>query len=204
MTTYNNMSDINRGSQDGIERHVWGELEYVDGAGSYLKVSGTGTTDIEVAVVNTGYGFNLAKDSNAEVFVMTDGFDTNQKHAFPTIPRNLQRPWKESTGGVQNPLSPDKALEFNPKRAHIRESNVALGDGGKVEIVGDTIYFRGNVVFSGDLTVLGNMKVGGKFECKGQGVFNGDLSTSLLRTPSSVTNNEITNFTATIPSFEDY
>lgn len=204
MTTYNTFSERNRDNQDGIERHVWGKKEYVKGAGSILKVKGTGTEDQEVVVVNVGYSFNVPENYNTEVLALSDGSDTNQKYGFPNLPRDKQREWKENTGGVQNPLDPDKALEFNPKRAHIREGNVALGVGGIVEVDGDTVYIRGNLVISGDLSIGGNLNVKGNIFSSGEGRFDGDLSTRKLHSPDGDSSNRSANVNVNVPGFEDY
>lgn len=204
MTTYNNFGSRNRDNQDGIERHLWGKLTYEDSSGSYIEVKGTGTTDYDVGVINVGYSFNIPDNSNAEVFVVTDGSDTNQKYAFLTLPRDKQRQWKANTGGVQNPLDPNKALEFNPKRTHLRDNNIAFGDNGIFEVVGDKIIIRGSLQIKGDLIVGGKIEAKGNILSEGSAIFNGSLSTSHLKTPHSSTDNDTTTVRSDVSNFEDY
>lgn len=153
MTTANEFADQVRVGQDGFERGLWGKLSYVDGAGAVLTVRGTDTVDEEVVVINIGHAMNLPENSNTEVFMLVSGTDTTQKYAILTIPRDKQRPWAEGTGGIQNPTDPDKAVEFNGKRTHVTENNFAVGPGGTLEIVGDTVYVRGNLVVDNITTV---------------------------------------------------
>lgn len=203
MTTYNNFSDRNRDIQDGAERHVWGKLEYENGSGAYMTLRGTGTTEYDVGVINVGYGFNLPENFNTEVMVFSDGSDTNQKHGFPTLPRDKQRQWKENTGGIQNPLDSNKVLEFNPDRAFLREANAVIGNGGVFEIVGNTVIIRGNLRVEGSIICGGSVSAKGGIYSEGDGIFNGDLSTSHLRSPHSSDDNATTSVTADIPAFED-
>src|SRR5262249_30493077 len=114
-----------RDVQDYVERHVWGSLEYVDKAGSVLRVRGTDTEDLEMPVINAGYGFNLSQNSNAEVLAFSLGSDTNMKFALPTIPHDKQRQWAEGNGGVQHPTNPDRYLEFNDKRTYLKDGAYA-------------------------------------------------------------------------------
>lgn len=153
MTTFERFRDRNRDMQDTNERGVYGDIEYVDGAGAVMKVRGTGTIDEEAPVFNTGYGFKLAKDSNAEVMMVPLGSDTNNKYAVPSLPRDKQRQWKEGTGGVQHPTDAARALEFNGKRTWLDDGNYAFGNGGQIELKDGTIYIRGNVIVEGVMTV---------------------------------------------------
>lgn len=157
MTSTQRYPERTRDIQDGFERHVWGEVTHVSGAGSVIKVRGTGTVDEEAPVLNNGYGFNLPKDSNAEVFLLSSGSDTNNKMAFATLPRDKQRPWKEGTGGVQHPTDKDFALEFNAKRSWITKDKFAVGQKGIFEVVGDKVYIRGSLIV--DKTVTANEQV---------------------------------------------
>jgi hypothetical protein len=78
-----------------------------------------------------------------------------------TLPRDKQRKWAENTGGVQNPVDPDKALEFNEKRTHLTEPNVAMTPDGLFEIKDGVMYIRCDVHISGNLFVGGNIVCGG-------------------------------------------
>lgn len=140
--------------QDGIERHVWGEQEFVDKAGSVIRVRGTDTQDEEAVVVNNGVGMHLPKDFNTEVFLLAGGSDTTQKYAMLSIPRDKQRKWKENTGGVQDPLDPERALEFNRKRAYMDHDAFATR-GGVLEVIGDKVYIRGELVVEKDISSAG-------------------------------------------------
>lgn len=157
MTTFNQFIDRDRDHQDGIERHVWGEQTWIDGAGSVVRVRGTGTEDQEAVVINTGVGMHVPKDTNTEVFLLSSGSDTTLKHAFLSIPRDKQRQWKEGTSGIQAWNDPARALEFNDKRAYLDDENVATRS-GVFEVIGNTVYIRG------DLMVSGNVGSGGTFQ----------------------------------------
>lgn len=168
MTTTKSFDERNRDAQDGFERHAFNKLTYVEGAGSVVKVTGTGTMDEDVPVINSGYGFNLPEDFNTECFLQSDGSDSSGKFAVMTLPRDRQRQWKENTGGVQNPIDPSKALEFNEKRTHATESKFAVGMEGIFEVVDGKIYIRGDVHVEGDLFVGGKLQVGGNISTAGR------------------------------------
>lgn len=150
-----------RDVQDYNERHVWGEIEYVKDAGSVIRVRGTGTEDLEMPVINAGYGFHLPKNSNAEVLAFSMGSDTNMKFALPTLPHDKQRQWAEGTGGVQAPDDPERFLEFNKKRTWLKDGAYAFGSGGTLEINGNSVVIRGNLTITGDINVNGNTNFAG-------------------------------------------
>lgn len=160
MTTFQPFRIRNRDQQDGFERHVWGELEYVDGAGAIMKVRGTGTEDEEAPVLNIGYGFNLPKDSNAEVMLVSLGSDTDQKFAIPTIPHDKQRQWAEGTGGIQSPTDPERAVEIGADGTWLKDGKFFLGDTKQV-----TLTVSGGTVtmdIAGDLNITSTtLKHGG-------------------------------------------
>lgn len=149
MTTLNQFSDRNRDQQDGIERHVYGEIEYTDG-GAIIRTRGTGTQDEEAVVINNGMSFTAPKDTNTEVILLANGSDTNQKFAMLSIPRDKQRRWAEGRSGLQMWNDPARAVEFNEKRTYLDDANVATR-GGIFEVIGDTIYVRGKLMVSGDV-----------------------------------------------------
>lgn len=134
MTSFNRFTDRNRDQQDGFERGVWGSQEYVDGAGSVMRIRGTGTEDDEAPVLNTGFGFNLPDDSNAEVFMVSLGSDTNQKYAVASLPRDKQRQWAAGTGGVQHPTDPERALEFNADATWLKDGTFDIGNNKELRI----------------------------------------------------------------------
>ena len=145
MTSFTYYRESHRDQQDHIERHVWSEQKYVSKAGSIIKVRGTDTKDEETAVtvVGSGTSFNLKKDHNAEVFLLSGGADTTLKLAMLTIPKDKQRKWKEEHGGVQNPLDNEWSLDFGPKLAHVTKKEWAIGKDGEMEIDKDkNVYFR--------------------------------------------------------------
>lgn len=152
MTTFNHFPGRNRDMQDGFERGVWGAIEYVQGAGAIMRVRGTGTVDEEAPVLNTGYGFNVPENYNTECFLVSHGSDTNQKYVMPCIPRDKQRQWPENTGGVQNPVDADRYLEFNEKRAYVKDQGFALLDGA-LELKDGKLYIRVPVVVAETVTV---------------------------------------------------
>jgi hypothetical protein len=152
MSSFMAYRERSRDIQDGVERHVWSEQKYEDSAGSIIKVKGTDSQDEEAAVLNIGgVSFNLPKDSNTEVVLLSSSSDTNLKLAVLTIPKDKQRRWKEGTGGVQHPTDSEFALEFNGTRAHITQAKFAAGDKGQFEVKGDTIYIRGKLVVEGEV-----------------------------------------------------
>jgi len=155
MTDFQRYRERTRDVQDIIERHVWGKQEYLDGAGSVIRVRGTDSEDEEAAVLNIGgLGFNLPTNSNTEVILLSSGSDTNLKFAILTIPRDKQRKWGEGTGGIQHPTDPDFALEFNDKRAHITKAEFAVGENGDLEVTSGNVIVRGNLTVTG--TIVGN------------------------------------------------
>lgn len=162
MTTNKNFTERNRDAQDNNERHVYSKMRYLK-EGALVTVNGTGTTDQEAVVINTGYGMQYKADENSEVILLSLGSDRSQKFAMIAIPRNKQRQWKEEAGGVQSPVDPTKALEFNPKRTWATEENFAVGQ-GLFEIKDGEVYFRVPVHFGNDVTVAGKVQAGGNVE----------------------------------------
>lgn len=135
MTDFSSRSDNQRDRQDHVERGMWGDLAYQNGAGAYLKIRGTGTVDEEVTLLNLGYGFNLPVDSNAEMVMLSLGSDVNDKVALASIPRDKQHPWGQGQGGVQHPTNPDRRVEFNDDELWLRDGNFALGDNKEVKVI---------------------------------------------------------------------
>ena len=160
MTSFNTFRDRNRDMQDATERHVFGEIQWLE-TGALVKVTGNGTVDDEAVVVNLGIGQNFPKDTNTEVLLLASGSDTNLKFALITIPRDKQRQWPEGGGGVQHPSDPERALEFNEKRTWLTDGKYAVGENGYFEVVDGKIYIRGDAVISGNLGVNGDLTVGG-------------------------------------------
>lgn len=160
MTTDRRFSDRNRDIQDGTEVHVYSKKEYVKDGGSVVRVKGTGTTDDEVIVANSGYGFNLPEDSNAEVLVMADGSDMTRKIGFMQIPHDKQREWPEGTGGTQHPTDPSRFIEFNGDETHLSDGVFILGKekGVKVTVSGGEITME----FT-KLTLKGNVEIEGEY-----------------------------------------
>jgi hypothetical protein len=151
MTSFNTFAERNRDMQDGLERMVFGKLTHL-GTGAVVKLRGNGTEDEEVRVINVGQGMNFSENTNTEVLVLVSGSDTNMKFAMLQIPADKQRPWGEGHGGIQNPLDPDKAIEFNDKRTWATEENFAIGPNGIFEIKDGKLYIRCEVVVEGRVT----------------------------------------------------
>lgn len=156
MTTTNTPGIRNRDNQDATELGIWGKIEYISGKGSVLKVRGTDTVDEEATVINIGGGMNLPENSDAEVIMFAMGSDTNHKYVLLQIPHKVQRQWAEGTGGTQNPLDGDKAVEFNTKRIHNTDPNFAVGE-GLFEVVGGNVIVRGNLVVQGTIQATGDI-----------------------------------------------
>ena len=160
MTTELQERERPRDVQDYVERHVWGEIEYVKDAGSVLRVRGTGSEDEEMPVINSGYGFSLPKNSNAEVLTFSMGSDTNQKFALPTIPHDKQRQWAEGTGGVQHPTDQSRFVEFNGDETWLKDGNFKLGNNKELEVSisnGVVTMKTSSLTINGDLVVNGNV-----------------------------------------------
>ena len=138
MTSFNRFTDRNRDQQDGYERGLWGSLEYVDGAGAVLKVRGTGveggTLDEDVPILNTGYSFNVPKDYNTEVVMLSVNSDTNQKMVIASLPRDKQRQWPEGTGGVQHPTNADKFVQLSDDSIWLKDGKFVLGNDQELTI----------------------------------------------------------------------
>lgn len=150
MTTERSFSGLNRDSQDGWETQLWGQVEYTNN-GAYMRVRGNATEEVDVAVLNTGFGMHLPKDSNAEVIMFSMGSDPNNKMVIQTIPFDKQRAWKENASGVQAATAKDRALEFNEKRAWLDDLAIALGRTGLIEIVDGKVYIRGDLHVKGEI-----------------------------------------------------
>jgi hypothetical protein len=145
--------------QDGTERHVWGEQEYISGAGSIIKVRGTDSKDEEAEVVNLGQGFNVKKDFNTEVFLLSSSSDTTLKQALLSIPKDKQRKWSEGHGGIQHPTENTFALDFSDDMAHLTKNKFAVGEKGEFEVKGDTVYVRAKkMIIDGELIVNKEVK----------------------------------------------
>ncbi len=157
MTSFASFAPRNRDLQDANERHSFESLEYIKGAGSVVKVKGTGTEDIEAPVINSGYGFNPEKGADSEVILIALGSDTNMKFALVQIPAEKQREWKEGRGGVQNPSDPDHALEFRNGQLHLTKGTFSVGDGGTIEVKDGQVIIRADATITGKLTVNGGI-----------------------------------------------
>jgi hypothetical protein len=159
MTSFTRPRSRSRDIQDLVERGIWGSLEYIPGAGASMTVRGTGTLDQEVPLFNIGYGFNLPADANAEMIMLSLNSDVNDKMVLASIPRNLQHPWAEGTGGVQHPTDPSRRLEFNQQVTHLTDGNFAIGPNSEILISVSggniSIQLSGNIVFqsSGPMTI---------------------------------------------------
>lgn len=158
--SFTRFRERSRDLQDGTERHVWGEQEYLKSAGSIIKVKGTDSEDQEAAVLNIGgVSFNLKKDSDTEVFLLASSSDTTLKVAVMTIPKDKQRRWMEGAGGVQHPTDPEFALDFSDKLAHITKNLFAVGEKGEFEVKGEEMYIRSKkVIIDGELIVNKQIK----------------------------------------------
>lgn len=172
MTDFQRFRERTRDMQDGIERHIYGEQEYIDGAGSIIKVNGTDTEDEEAAVLNIGgVSFNLSKGTNTEVMLLSGGSDTNLKFAILTIPRDKQRKWAENTGGIQHPTNPDRCIEFNGDETWLKEGKFKVGHDKTIELdvgKGGSTLKTNNLTFNldtqtinGDVNINGNLSVTG-------------------------------------------
>lgn len=166
MTTHKNFPGRNRDMQDANERHVFGKLKYLDKAGAVVTVNGTGTQDQEAIVLNSGYGMSFDDDTNAEVILLSLGSDRSQKFAMLSIPRDKQRKWGAGKGGVQNPLDPEKALEFNGKRTWVTEKAFAVGQ-GLIEVIDGEVIIRGKLRVQDDIESGGKVQAGGDVSTAG-------------------------------------
>ena len=163
MTTNKTFAERNRTMQDSFERTVFDSLKHIK-AGSVVTVKGTATEDVEAVVLNTGFGFNPKKGSQAEVFLVAVGSDTGLKHALMSIQRDKQHQWEEGTGGVQNPEDPEKRLQFDGDGAWLKEGTIRIGPNGegKITVSGGslTIEFGGTVDFKCDKLTHNGVNIG--------------------------------------------
>lgn len=159
MTDFTGYRSRTRDIQDQIERGAWGSVEDVPGAGRMMSVRGTGTIDYEVPILNIGYGFTLAQNSDAEVVMLSLGSDVDDKVALTVLPRDLQFQWPVGTGGVQHPTNPERRLEYNDDETWLKDGNYKLGNKKEVEVViaggNVTINVNGTttIVSSGDMSI---------------------------------------------------
>lgn len=159
MSTITSYTQRNKALANCIELSVFRSKIYKD-SGGYVNAQGTDFKTYQTPVLNIGYSFNLKNDTNAEVLLLGNTMDVNHKLAIMTIPRDKTHHWKENTGGIQSPVDKNRVFEFNSKRSHIRDANIALGNKGVIEIEGNNVYIRGNLYVEGDLNV------GGAINCK--------------------------------------
>jgi hypothetical protein len=139
--------------QDGVERHVYGELTYEE-QGSTIKVKGTDTEDQEAFTMIGSASFKLKKDTDAEVFLLASSSDTMLKVAVLTVPHDKQRRWPENEGGIQHPTDQEFALHFSDKLAHLTKNKFAVGEKGEFEVKGDQVIIRAKkVIIDGELVV---------------------------------------------------
>lgn len=146
MSAYKDHSDRSRDTQDGTERHVYAELEAVDGGGHVVKVKGNGTENQEAIVMNIGgVGLHMPKDTNAEVHLFSGNGDTCLRFAVICIPHDKEHKWKEGHSGLQKWDDPKRRLQFGPERAHLTDENAAIGKKGNFEAKGNDSYIRGQI-----------------------------------------------------------
>jgi len=158
--SFTRFRERSRDVQDGTERHIFSEQEYLKEAGSIVKVKGTDSEDQEASVLNIGgVSFNLKKDSDTEVFLLASSSDTTLKMAVMTIPKDKQRRWEEGSGGVQHPTDAEFALDFSDKLAHLTKNKFAVGEKGEFEVKGEEMYIRSKkVIIDGELIVNKQVK----------------------------------------------
>lgn len=154
MSTKNRFADRNRDQNDGVERHIYSEMESVEGGGHVVKVKGTGTEDDECVVLNIGgVGMRFPKDTNAEVHVLSGGSDTNLKFAVICIPHDKEHKWKEGQNGLQKWDDPKKRVQFDKKRIHATDNFAARAD-GVLEVVDGRVYVRGDLYVQGQVKAV--------------------------------------------------
>lgn len=160
-----NYRSRNQDLQDSVERGLWGDVEYVDGAGSVISVRGTGTLDEEIPVLNLGYGFNPGPNANAEVVMLALGSDVNDKVALVTLPRDMQHQWGPGEGGIQSPNNPERRIEINADETWLKDGTYAIGNNKELTVTVSggniTLATGGNLILNGDLTVNGNVNFAG-------------------------------------------
>lgn len=156
MTSFTRFRERSRDMNDGTERHVWGKQEYIEKAGSIIKVRGTDTEDQEAAVLNIGgVSFNVKEKFNTEVMLLSSSSDTTLKMALLTIPKDKQRRWMEGHGGVQHPTDDTFALDFSDENgAQITKNKFAVGEKGELQVDEKNGYLRlDKVIITGELIV---------------------------------------------------
>lgn len=148
-------SDLERDSQDVIEKHVYSELEITD-TGAQVSVKGNDTEDSKVPVLVTGQLHNLQKDTNAEVFILGNGSDTSLKIAVITGPRDKQYKSNAGESWGQDPTNPDERVGYTENGVRwASKKSIAEYLTGMIEIdtKNNVIYFRCPVIFQIQPTV---------------------------------------------------
>lgn len=205
MSTITSLAMRNKDLANTIEITLFNKITYSN-SGAYIDVEGSDFKYLDAPILNIGYSFNLPEKSNCEVLLLGDTSDVNHMHALLTIPRDKMRAWKPNTGGIQNPTDSSKVFEFNPKRAHIRESNIALGNNGVLEVRDNTVIIRGNLEVTGDLKVAGSISCKKSLEVRSTVTANTKINTPRV---SALIYDKIVpilkpSFGWTIQEFDDY
>jgi hypothetical protein len=120
-------SDQERDGQDHIERHVYNQLTITD-TGAMVQVDGNGTGDVGVPVIFAGQLHNMPKGTNAEVYVLGNGSDTDMKLAIVSGPRDKHYKSNVGESWGQNPLDPTMRVGYTPNGTRLSADNATIAE----------------------------------------------------------------------------
>ena len=144
MTSMKNFGDVVREGQDGTERHGFGEVKFGD-AGATVDVKGNGTEDSDNVVLAIGGTIlNLPKGTNAEVYLLSGGDDTNAKFAIVVGPRDKQYKSQPGEAWTQDPLNPEKRFGFTANGVRLTcdtSGTIGIGKDGQFEVDKDGVVW---------------------------------------------------------------
>ncbi len=162
MSSLKSGADVLRESQDSTERHQYDQVKFGEG-GATVGVKGNGTEDDDNVVLSIGGTImNLPKGTNAEVFLLSGGDDTNVKFAVVVGPRDKQYKSQPGETWSQNPMNPEQRAGYDKEgyqvvsdavarttaKGNVRvtsEKSIGLGKTGALEVRADgNHYLRGN------------------------------------------------------------
>lgn len=147
MSSFKGQGDLVREGQDGTERHSYGELSFSEGVGPSVKVEGNETKDEGIPVLTIGgTTLHMEKGTDAEVFLIGNGDDTNGKFAIVTGPRDKVYKSKPGQAWTQDPTDPAERVGFTKKGLRLASAKSIATWDGAFEVKGGKIYFRVPVI----------------------------------------------------------
>lgn len=143
-------ADWERDAQDVVEKHVFHTLEITD-TGAQVSVKGNDTADVQVPVLVTGQIHHMQDDTNAEVFIIGGGSDTDLKMAVVTGPRDKHYKSAKGESWGQDPMDPQARLGYTPNGVRLAAQNKTIAEYltgmFEIDVKNNVIYFRCPVIF---------------------------------------------------------